>query len=420
MASADKTRASCSGGLDEGRDDSRIDARIGGRIDSRIHQRIDARIDERIDARRNARIDERIDARRNARIDERIAARIDERIGGRIDARTEARVNAAMIARAWRTSLGANIADVIARVRAGERAAIADSRGYACATIAPIPGEPARSRNSRFLRRMGLFGLEAATEALVASGIAGGSRVGLFSGVGGLRAHWDDMIAAFANQRDDGGRMWERGLASVHPYWMLRHLSNNVHALASAELDLRGEGATFGGGNGGAQALASAIRALNAGAIDAALVVAYDSLLEPETLVELGARNWPALGLVPGEAAAAIVLVRADDSRAEDSRVDGSRVDGPRATARDGVHLGRCLVSVRDGAGRDALARCSAAIGDGDRDAQVAVAQALGQLGAATALVQAIALAEMHVPVAIGLHTSAPDLASAVRVEVVA
>ena len=406
MASADKTRASCSGGLDEGRDDSRIDARIGGRIDSRIHQRIDARIDERIDARRNA------------RIDERIAARIDERIGGRIDARTEARVNAAMIARAWRTSLGANIADVIARVRAGERAAIADSRGYACATIAPIPGEPARSRNSRFLRRMGLFGLEAATEALAASGIAGGSRVGLFSGVGGLRAHWDDMIAAFANQRDDGGRMWERGLASVHPYWMLRHLSNNVHALASAELDLRGEGATFGGGNGGAQALASAIRALNAGAIDAALVVAYDSLLEPETLVELGARNWPALGLVPGEAAAAIVLVRADDSR--DSRVDGSRVDGPRATARDGVHLGRCLVSVRDGAGRDALARCSAAIGDGDRDAQVAVAQALGQLGAATALVQAIALAEMHVPVAIGLHTSAPDLASAVRVEVVA
>lgn len=307
-------------------------------------------------------------------------------------------MNAAMIARAWRTSLGANIADVIARVRAGERAAIADSRGYACATIAPIPGEPARSRNSRFLRRMGLFGLEAATDALAASGIAGGSRVGLFSGVGGLRAHWDDMIAAFANQRDDGERMWERGLASVHPYWMLRHLSNNVHALASAELDLRGEGATFGGGNGGAQALGSAIRALNAGAIDAALVVAYDSLLEPETLVELGARNWPALGLVPGEAAAAIVLVRADDAPSDS----------------------RCLVSVRDGAGRDALARCSAAIGDGDRDAHVAVAQALGQLGAATALVQAIALAEMRVPVAIGLHTSAPDLASAVRVEVAA
>lgn len=57
-------------------------------------------------------------------------------------------------------------------------------------------------------------------------------------------------------------------------------------------------------------------------------------------------------------------------------------------------------------------------IGDGDRDAYVSVAHSLGQLGAATALVQAIALAEMRVPVAVGLHSAAPDLASAVRVEV--
>lgn len=304
-------------------------------------------------------------------------------------------IAAAMIARAWRTALGAGVPDVVARVRAGERAAVSDARGYACPVIAPIPDEPARSRSSRFLRRMGLFGLEAATEAIAASGVGGGSRVGLFSGVGGLRAHWDDMIAAFADQREDGERMWERGLASVHPYWMLRHLSNNVHALASAELDLRGEGATFGGGTGGAQAMAAAIRALHAGAIDAALVVAYDSLLEPETLVELAARGWPAQGLVPGEAAAAIVLVRADAA--------------PTAAR----------VSVRDGAGRDALARCSAALGDGDRDAHVAVAQALGQLGAATSLVQAIALAELGAPpVGIGLHAAAPELASAVRVEV--
>jgi len=297
-----------------------------------------------------------------------------------------------MIARAWRTALGAGVAGVIARVRAGERAAIPDPRGaYAVTAIAPIADEPARSRRDRFLRRMGLFGVEVATEALAASGVGGGDRIGLFSGVGGLRAHWDDMLAAFAEQREDGERMWERGLKDVHPYWMLRHLSNNMHALASAELGLRGEGATFGGGNGGAQALAAAIRALHAGAIDAALVVAYDSLLEPETLVELGARGWPAQGLVPGEAAAAVVLVPA-------------RADAPR-------------LAVRDAAGPEALARCSAAIGDGDRDAYVAVAQALGQLGAATAVVQAIALAELGAPVAIGLHASAPELASAVRVE---
>jgi 3-oxoacyl-(acyl-carrier-protein) synthase len=285
----------------------------------------------------------------------------------------------------------------------------------------------------------------------------------LFSGVGGLRAHWDDMLAAFANQRDDGERMWERGLRDVHPYWMLRHLSNNVHALASAELDLRGEGATFGGGNGGAQALAAASRALRDGAIDAAVVIAYDSLLEPETLVELGARGSAttaspdqigapygsdARGFVPGEAAAAVVLVR-------------------EATAP----LAR--IAVRTAAGQGALARCAAALASGaqlvdgtaqawpvsDRDERemlvalvgdaslTAITAAIGQVGAATSLIQAIALAEMlHAqtvapiaglahpdpgplsPVtratptsartALGLHAADPSLASAIRVEV--
>lgn len=361
-------------------------------------------------------------------------------------------LTAAIIGRAWRTPLGNEIETAMARLYAGERAAMTDPRGgYACSTIAPIRSEPARSRNSRFLRRMGMFGLEVALEALGASGVGGGARTGLFSGVGGLRAHWDDMIAAFAGQRDDGERMWERGLSNVHPYWMLRHLSNNVHALASAELDLRGEGATYGGANGGAQALASAIRALHDGAIDAAVVVAYDSLLEPETLVELAARGGATLagadalaapytpganGFVPGEAAAALVLVR------------------ERAAAP--------AIAVRETAGPDALARCMAlatgaglvdgvAHGSPDRDRAeralldaleqpvqlTAITAAMGQLGAATSLVQAIALAEMlragtaapiaghaahatsiRTRAALGLSAGAPELAAAIRVEV--
>jgi hypothetical protein len=364
-------------------------------------------------------------------------------------------LTAALIGRAWRTPLGGTIEAGMARLHAGERAAMTDPRGgYACATIAPIRDEPARSRNSRFLRRMGLFGLEVAIEALGASAVGSGARVGLFSGVGGLRAHWDDMIAAFAGQRDDGEGMWKRGLCDVHPYWMLRHLSNNVHALASAELDLRGEGATYGGANGGAQAIASAIRALHDGAIDAAVVVAYDSLLEPETLVELAARDGATLvgvdalaapytpganGFVPGEAAAAVVLVR-------------ERAAAPTLT-------------VRDAAGPDALARCCTALANGDiglvdgaahgspdRDRAeralldslerpfqlTAITAAMGQLGAATSLVQAIALAEMlhagraspiaghagatatsiHTRAALGLSAGAPELAAAIRVEV--
>jgi 3-oxoacyl-(acyl-carrier-protein) synthase len=209
---------------------------------------------------------------------------------------------------AWRTPLGTTLDEVTRRMRAGEAAAIANpfSSTYKLQRVAPIRTAPARSRNERFLRRMGLYGMEVAHEAFTAAGIPAGPRYGFFTGVGGLRAHWDDMMSALADQDDSGTNAWERGLKNVHPYWMLRHLSNNVHALASAELGLRGEGATFGGEHAGAQAMRSAVRALADGAIDCALVVAYDSLLEPETLVELGERMPP--DFVPGEAAAAVVL----------------------------------------------------------------------------------------------------------------
>jgi 3-oxoacyl-(acyl-carrier-protein) synthase len=454
-------------------------------------------------------------------------------------------LTAAIVGRAWRTPLGSTIDTAMARLHAGERAAMTDPRGaYACTTIAPIRDEPARSRNSRFLRRMGLFGLEVAIEALAASGVAGGARTGLFSGVGGLRAHWDDMIAGFANQRDDGERMWERGLCNVHPYWMLRHLSNNVHALASAELDLRGEGATFGGANGGAQALASAIRALHDGAIDAAVVVAYDSLLEPETLVELAARGGGATlasldglvapytpganGFVPGEAAAALVLVReragaptiavrdaagpdalarcmalatadaASDATADttsDATADASRgvIDATRGAGDATIDAGDATIDAGDatddardascaaGDAGDANGDASRANGDATIDAGdatddagdaagdiglvdgaaqgsperdraeralldtlerpvqlTAITAAMGHLGAATSLVQAIALVEMlragtaspiaghtgaaatsiRTRAAVGLSTGAPELAASIRIEV--
>ncbi len=375
-----------------------------------------------------------------------------------------------MIARAWRTPLGNSVDAAMARLFAGERAATTDPRaGYPCSTIAPLLTPPAESRQARFLGRMGLFGLEVAGEALAASGIEPGPRIGVFCGVGGLRAHWEYMMPAFANQADDGTRMWERGLKDVHPYWMLRHLSNNVHALASATLRLRGEGATFGGGSAGAQAIASASRALHDGAIDAALVIAYDSLLEPETLVELGARRSAttatlaaltapyaadAAGFVPGEAAAAIMLVRETTAPIAWIEVRDSAGAETEATAT----LARCAaplaigVAVVAGSARawpdlDAAERTAIGALVAPGAALIAPSAAMGQLGAATTLIQAIVLAESlraHtlppiagldaaatgalVPVtratptdarvALGLHASQPGLAAAIRVEV--
>ena len=99
------------------------------------------------------------------------------------------------------------------------------------------------------------------------------------------------MMPALARQEPDGARAWERGLHLLHPFWMLQHLSNNAHALAATELGALGDGLLLAGANAGAQALGAAARALACRAIDAAIVVAYDTLLEPETLVELANRG---------------------------------------------------------------------------------------------------------------------------------
>ncbi len=384
----------------------------------------------------------------------------------------------AIVGQAWRTPLGHTVDGVIARLLAGDRAACASPRaaGYACSIVAPITDEPARSRQSRFLRRMGLFGLEVAQEAFLAARLdQDRDRIGLFAGVGGLRAHWDDMLKALENQADDGGQSWERGLREVHPYWMLRHLSNNVHALAAMELGLRGEGATYGGATGGAQAIAAAARALADGAIDAALVVAYDSLLEPETLVELGARRAATLepdlarivsaydaraaGFVPGEAAGAVVLVRAGDApfAVRVAAVDGA--DGEREEPTSAA-IARALRAVlREASGPAIVDGAARAWPDRDADERamlaelinpstplIALSSAFGQVGAATAVIQTIALGALLrtgtlppiagltaaasgplVPAstarplprrtAIGLTTGAPGLYAAIRVE---
>ncbi len=335
-------------------------------------------------------------------------------------------MNAEVIGQAWRTPLGDTVEGVIDRLLAGERAATDklrfETRAYACRLGAPILSTPRRSRHARFLRRMGLFGLEAAHEALAQARSLGceasGERLGIFCGYGGLRAHWDDMREALSGQRPEQTETWERGFKRIHPYWMLRHLSNNAHALLAAEVSARGDGATYGGATAGAQALSAAIRALEAESIDAALVFAYDSLLEPETLVDLASRGVAtvtelesltapydvhARGFVPGEAAAALVLMRPGVRRALARISAASGADGHSSNASAET---LAMVASRVARGDivvDGAAQAVPALDAGERSALApllaegarltAVQAAFGQLGAATALVQAITLA---------------------------
>jgi 3-oxoacyl-[acyl-carrier-protein] synthase II len=345
---------------------------------------------------------------------------------------------AAVTGWAWRTPLGASIDQVVARLLAGERAFAPSHRfpleTYPCSLVAAIPDEPRLVRHRKFLRRLGLLAVEVGLEAFEGAGhgrdkLAGhapradgerpGDRLGLFTAVGGLRADWDELMPALASQRPDGEDAWEQGFRLLHPFFMLRYLSNNVHALLAAEIAARGEGVCFGGANAGAQALVSASRALAAGAVDVALVVAYDSLIEPETLVELGARGALARadqaglappycelarGFVPGEAAAALVLERPGDagsralvhlSTADAS--DGQKGEPLAATlkrALEAVAQGDLIV---DGAARglpdlDRAEREAIASVLGPDAILLATAASMGRVGAAASLVQAIAL----------------------------
>ncbi|MDI3285378.1 beta-ketoacyl synthase N-terminal-like domain-containing protein [Polyangium sp. 15x6] len=330
---------------------------------------------------------------------------------------------------ALRTPLGDDPAAVLRKLLAGERAAAPnahfDASTYACRLAATIPGAPRPTKHRKFVKRMGLFGMEVGAEALARSGApATGARLGLFCGYGGLRAHWDDLMPVLERQAGDerATGAWAQGFSLLHPFWMLFHLSNNAHALLSIDVGGKGDGTTTAGSNAGAQALSAAIVALAMERVDAALVFAYDSLVEPETILSLGMSgaatqaNTPAAivapyderaaGIVPGEAAAALVLERPEDAgkRAISFVSAAATADGavdfpsPRAIASLAANLSAGDTIV-DGAAlaspaRDAAERAALADVLGPSATLLALTASTGQLGGATAVVQAILLAE--------------------------
>jgi 3-oxoacyl-[acyl-carrier-protein] synthase II len=261
--------------------------------------------------------------------------------------------------------------------------------------LARIPGDPRPSRHQRFLRRVGLFAVEAAIDAVALSKVERGERLGLFAAIGGLQPSWDEIMGALEKQTDELGDLWARGLKELHPFWMLRHLSNNTHALLAAELGALGEGATFGGAVSGAQAIAAASRAIAAGAIDAAVVVAADSLIEPEVVLERESRGETKDALA--EAAAALVLERDPKTPPLGAIAAFDAADGsPFEPAPQTIQT---------------LLRRSHATPD-----LIDTGTAYAKMGAAELLVRAALLLEQHRS-AIALSTGAPGLAALVRVE---
>jgi malonyl-ACP decarboxylase len=329
---------------------------------------------------------------------------------------------AAITGWAWRTALGSDVETVWSNLVDGKRAARPCFHPGRLArplldAPAPVP------KHRRFLTPFLAMSIQTALEAARRAGCRGGPRVALFAAVGGLKVAWPEILPAFQKISPDGVGAWDQGLRELHPFWLLKHLSNNAHALASAGLEAQGEGATFGGANAGAQALCAALRCLADGAADVAIVMAADSLLGPEALVELEAASLlcrgaldglaspydaGAAGFVPGEATAALVLepearaAAAGRALALLSAAEGAdgaaglpgrglltrlaAEVGPGAELVDGAGLSRPDL---DAAEREAVA---SALGSADLPLTCDAA-ALGQAGAARSLVQAMTLA---------------------------
>ena len=271
----------------------------------------------------------------------------------------------ALVAAAVHTPLGdlaATIAAIAQGLCAGERDA---ETGL---VVARLSCKPAGARHARLVGALPALALDAARAA--AQGVPRGPRTGVFVATGGLRAQWDELAPAMAEQVADGASAWARGLSRMHPLWMLRYLSNAAHALIAAELGAVGDGATFAGPASAASALVAATAAFDAGTIDHALVVALDDVCADEVAVELAARRPE---VVPGAGTAAIALARA--------------TGGVQLAAVDGVDPEHAEPSLA------AVAEVQSRLPAAERD--VAFSAATGWLGAAGLLVDAIVAAEL-------------------------
>jgi hypothetical protein len=263
------------------------------------------------------------------------------------------------------TPLG-DTAATIAAIGRGVRAGARDPASGL--VVARLAGTPPATRHARLVGALPALALEAARVA--AREVPRGPRAGAFVATGGLRAQWEALAPAMAEQAAGGANAWARGLSRMPPLWMLRYLSNAAHAIVAAELGAIGDGATFAGPTSAASALVAAGAALACGAIDHAIVVALDDVTADEVARELHAR---APDVIPGAAVAAIAVARA--------------AGGVQLDAVDGVDPEHAEPSPA------AIASVRARLPRAERD--VSFAAATGWLGAAGLLVDAIVAAEL-------------------------
>lgn len=211
----------------------------------------------------------------------------------------------------------------------------------------------------KVISRQDALGLNAAEQALQHSDLAAhrdgladattfNDRTGVFVGSPATKYRQQhDFLPVLVRSGADMREFGVAAMETVHPMWLLRTLPNNVLAYV-------GIGGGFKGANenvtahgiSGVQAMGEACRYIRDGAIDRAVVVAYDSVSEREALLYYGAMGLlgstiPApfdrdrAGTVLGEGAGALVIERLETARERGATIYGE-VLGSAVTAEAG------------------------------------------------------------------------------------
>ena len=286
--------------------------------------------------------------------------------------------------------LAATVAAVEGNTRLAAASALEAGRGRRGGTI---DVEPNARRHARLLGKLPALAIDVVGKLSIPP--TPRERLGVFVATGDLRAQWDDLAPAMAEQVASAEQSWARGLSRMHPLWMLRYLSNRTQALIAAEFGAVGDGATFAGSASAASALVSASDAIAAGTIDRAIVVALDDTTAAEVVRELAPRRPD---LVPGAGIATIV-------------VGPARPELPRVHAVDGVDIEHAEPS------RDSIAALRERFTSNDAR-EVSFVEVTGWLGAASPLVDTILAIHLDVPrVADIIATGSPGQIGVIRLE---
>jgi 3-oxoacyl-[acyl-carrier-protein] synthase-1 len=270
------------------------------------------------------------------------------------------------------SALGLSVPALWEAVRAG-RSGIGpirqwDAEGWPCRLAGEIPDFDPRALVSdrklhKLLSRADLLGLCAAREALTHSRLLS-YREGLSEEERSTFNERSAVVTAsggenYRNQYDffpllsrSGGDLAVFGAeltSTVNPMWLLRTLPNNVLCYAGVTTGLKGPNANFTSHSAsGALAILEAARMLEDGEADRALVIGYDSPVEPQAILYfagLGLLSSSAIrsfdrerdGSLLGEGAAALVLETAEAARRRGAEPKGELLGGAVVNEAEGL-----------------------------------------------------------------------------------